>query len=133
MRTVGTNYRSSQPSRIMVVDFRGIDLYNSPTNVALNRSPDAPNMIRDVPGKVRKRMGFFEKADYGARINGVFALVKNGAKITVVHAGTKLLTEAGGCFIPTVTPCASARVPESSWNSIATPRTSAHTTTAHRR
>ena len=43
---------------IITIDtFKGVDLTNAPSNVSINRSPEAPNMIRDVPGKVRKRMG----------------------------------------------------------------------------
>ena len=40
-----------------IKSFKGVDLTNAPTNVADGRSPEAPNMIRDTPGKVRKRMG----------------------------------------------------------------------------
>ena len=45
-------------------EFKGVDLTNSPTNVDDNKSPNAINMIRDVPGKVRKRMGFEVVEDY---------------------------------------------------------------------
>lgn len=38
--------------------FRGVDLNNSPANVDKSRSPEAPNMIRDQVGKVRKRTGY---------------------------------------------------------------------------
>lgn len=48
------------PSRsVLEIDsFLGVDLTNSGTDVSEYRSPNAPNMIRDVPGKVRKRMGY---------------------------------------------------------------------------
>lgn len=39
-------------------NFLGVDLTNSPANVDETKSPNAINMIRDVPGKVRKRMGY---------------------------------------------------------------------------
>lgn len=72
---------------VMTIDnFKGVDLTNSPTNVALNRSPDAPNMIRDVPGKVRKRMGYYLDKTYSYKIYGVHHL----NDIRIVHAGTNL-------------------------------------------
>lgn len=46
--------------------FLGVDLTNSPANVDENKSPNAINMIRDVPGKVRKRMGYEVIDDYGS-------------------------------------------------------------------
>lgn len=50
----------ASPKRdILEIDnFLGVDLTNSGDNVDERRSPYAPNMIRDVPGKVRKRMGY---------------------------------------------------------------------------
>ena len=45
-------------SRLVIDRFLGADLTNAPANVDLSRSPDCENMIRDVPGKVRKRMGW---------------------------------------------------------------------------
>ena len=38
--------------------FRGVDYTNEAGNVEVDKSPYAPNMIRDVPGKVRKCMGW---------------------------------------------------------------------------
>ncbi len=69
-----------------IEDFKGVDLNSSPTNVSLTRSPEAPNMIRDVPGKVRKRQGYELTGTYNGRINGVHRL---GEK-TLIHAGTSL-------------------------------------------
>lgn len=69
-----------------IEDFKGVDLNSSPTNVSLTRSPEAPNMIRDVPGKVRKRQGYELTGTYSGRINGVHRL---GEK-TLIHAGTSL-------------------------------------------
>ena len=45
-------------SQVKIDTFLGADLTNSPANADENRSPDCENMIRDVPGKVRKRMGW---------------------------------------------------------------------------
>ena len=69
-----------------IKSFKGVDLTNAPTNVADGRSPEAPNMIRDTPGKVRKRMGYYLDKEYTDVIYGVHHL--NG--IRLVHSGKKL-------------------------------------------
>ena len=66
--------------------FRGVDLTNAPANVDESRSPEAPNMIRDVPGKVRKRMGYKLNKEYTDTIYGVYHL--NGRRL--VHSGKNL-------------------------------------------
>ena len=95
------NIPSSPSKYTMVVDtFRGVDLLNSPANVEKSRSPEAPNMIRDQVGKVRKRMGYqtVATAPEGARINGVHYLGEE----RLLHAGTKLYRwtdgESGAVF-----------------------------------
>lgn len=74
-------------SVVRVEDFLGCDLTNQPTNVDERRSPDATNMIRDVPGKVRKRLGWHTVHTLDGAINGRHRL--NG-KPELIHAGTKL-------------------------------------------
>ena len=64
----------------------GTDLSHSASDVAPQRSPDCPNMMRSVPGKVRKRMGYYSVAQYDGRINGRYRLGDS----EVIHAGTKL-------------------------------------------
>ena len=82
-------------SVVRIEDFLGCDLTNQPTNVDAKRSPDARNMIRDVPGKVRKRMGYKTIYTLDGRINGHHRL--NG-KLPLIHAGTKLYkVEDGQC------------------------------------
>lgn len=78
------------PSRsILVIDeFHGVDFTNSPTNVDEKKSPNAPNMIRDVPGKVRKSMGWHTVKQYSERINGVH--FRRDDTDGLVHSGTKL-------------------------------------------
>ncbi len=66
--------------------FKGIDLNNAASNVENNRSPDAPNMIRDQVGKVRKRMGYTTVQTLKGRINGRFML--KGKEL--IHSGTVL-------------------------------------------
>ena len=80
---------------IDIDNFKGVDLTQSPTNVADYRSPEAPNMIRDTPGKVRKRMGFHTVKTYTDKINGVFFLKKSETStVKLVHAGTNLYEDA---------------------------------------
>lgn len=78
------------PSRdILVIDeFHGVDYTNSPTNVDKKKSPNAPNMIRDVPGKVRKCMGWHTVEQYSDRINGVHFRREDADGL--VHSGTSL-------------------------------------------
>lgn len=92
------------PSRSVetISDFRGVDLSNSPASCEKNKSPDAVNMIRDVPGKVRKRTGYqlvrltddgtnrtyADFSSYGS-ING-YHRIRN-ADHALIHAGTYLL------------------------------------------
>lgn len=72
--------------QITIDKFKGVDLSSAPLNVAVYRSPHAPNMIRDVPGKVRKRLGYHKIGEYAGAINGVYKL----DDISLIHAGTKL-------------------------------------------
>ena len=80
----------AQPSRsILKIDtFLGVDYTNSPSNVDKRRTPGGENMIRDVPGKVRKCMGYETVRRFGARINGVH--FRTGSEEYLVHAGTEL-------------------------------------------
>lgn len=80
----------ASPARsITTIDeFLGVDFTNSPTNVDERKSPNAPNMIRDVPGKVRKSMGWHTIKKYEDRINGVHFLRTDDNGI--VHSGTNL-------------------------------------------
>ena len=91
--------------------FRGVDLNNSPANVDKSRSPEAPNMIRDQVGKVRKRTGYttMVTAPGGAAVNGVHQLLEE----TLVHAGTKLyrlgVSDTGGWTLTAIGDMANAR------------------------
>lgn len=75
-----------QTRRTLITEFRGADLHNSPSAMHLSRSPMCVNMMRSVPNKVRKRMGYHLVHDYGKRINGHY--LYNGQE--VVHAGNCL-------------------------------------------
>lgn len=73
----------------IIEEFRGVDLNSSPTVVSKYRSPEAPNMVRDIPGKVRKRQGYEKLKHYDGQINGVFRLNDR----IVIHAGDKLFLQ----------------------------------------
>jgi hypothetical protein len=74
--------------------FLGADLTNAPNNVAKNRSPSCPNMIRDEVGKVKKRDGIQLVKTYPAQINGVHFLHGTATK-KIVHSGTKIYLDGG--------------------------------------
>lgn len=81
------NIPSQPPLNIIKIDeFLGCDFTNYPTNIDPRRSPNAINMVRDVPGKVRKSMGYEKVKTFNARINGVFYLYGNDEPL--IHAGT---------------------------------------------
>ena len=79
---------SPEKSRFAVDEFRGVNFTDTPGLVDKTRSPDAPNMIRDVPGKVRKCMGYERMAEYDGRINGYHE--RRGDAVGLIHAGGKL-------------------------------------------
>lgn len=88
----------SPPRSIKVInEFLGVDFTNSPANIDDRRTPNGKNMIRDVPGKVRKSLGWHTVKTYGEtvgetfngyRINGCHGL--RGDTEYIIHAGTKL-------------------------------------------
>lgn len=61
----------ASPKRdIFVIDnFMGVDLTNTGANIEDVRSPNAENMVRYVPGKVRKRTGYKKDVIFGKDIN----------------------------------------------------------------
>lgn len=86
---------SSPKKSILTIDeFLGVDFTNSPANVDIRKSPNAVNMIRDVPGKIRKSMGwkivksYKDSSGNGLKINGYHSL--RGDDEFIVHAGTNI-------------------------------------------
>jgi hypothetical protein len=74
--------------------FLGADLSDAPNNVAKNRSPSCPNMIRDEVGKVKKRDGIqlvktFSGVGDGA-INGRHKLIVGLTEKKLTHTGTNI-------------------------------------------
>lgn len=69
--------------------FLGCDFTSDASTVDDVRSPNCVNMVRSVPGKVRKRCGYRKIAQYGGQpIYGVHHL--STTDIWLVHAGTKI-------------------------------------------
>lgn len=73
--------------------FRGCDFTNAGTDMDADKSPNCVNMIRDVPGKIRKRMGYYLDSSYGAQINGYHYL--NNEKTACMHAGNNFYNVGG--------------------------------------
>ena len=92
-----TSIPGGSPARnvLNISYLRGVDLHNSPSNVDPSRSPDAPNMIRDVPGKVRKRMGYKTQITRSRRLTGASLLDPGNTQKRLLHAGTVLYEVSG--------------------------------------
>lgn len=80
--------KSPARSVLAISEFLGCDFTNSPANVDENKSPNCVNMIRDVPGKVRKCMGYQTVKQYDGVINGYHFI--HGQTEGIYHVGTKL-------------------------------------------
>ena len=75
-------------STLTIDTFLGADFTNDPANVDIDKSPNVLNMIRDVPGKVRKSMGYQTLASFSDAINGYHT--KHGKTNGLIHAGTTI-------------------------------------------
>lgn len=88
----------TQPKSVYTIDaFKGVDFSNSPANIDDNKSPNAINMIRDVPDKVRKRMGYEVLKNYGSNLlnntatdSGIFTV--NADKSVSINGSSGTLT-----------------------------------------
>ena len=75
-------------STLTIDTFLGADFTNDPANVDIDKSPDLLNMIRDVPGKVRKCLGWQTISTFEDAINGYHT--KRGVAYGLIHSGTNL-------------------------------------------
>lgn len=80
--------KSPARSTLTIDTFLGADFTNDPANVDIDKSPNILNMIRDVPGKVRKTMGYQTIATFSDAINGYHTM--HGKAHGLVHSGTKI-------------------------------------------
>lgn len=106
----------AQPARstLAVDSFLGVDYTNNPGNVHHTRSPNGQNMIRDVPGKVRKSMGYEKVAQLPGAINGYHKRKEDAAGL--VHAGTGLYRmPAAGEDVEAALYTEAADAPSRSW------------------
>lgn len=79
--------KSPARNALVLDKFMGVDFTNDPSAVSQYQSPSCINMIRDVPGKMRKCMGYRTIKEYSGRINGFHKFDKDNG---VLHAGTNL-------------------------------------------
>lgn len=93
MRRLPLNYSGNGRKTLVVSSFKGVDMTGAPSVVDMRRSPWAPNMVRDIPGKVRKRMGYYKVGEYAARINGLHSFRSGSNTKKLVHSGTELYLE----------------------------------------
>lgn len=102
---------SPKRSIFNIDNFMGVDLTNTGANIEDVRSPNAENMVRYVPGKVRKRTGFYKDVLFGQDINVNHALNTSSADrsieileseinqwITVYMYDQKLVSKDGNPF-----------------------------------
>lgn len=86
---VSFNIPRSPAKQVYVSEkFLGADFTSEASTVDDTKSPNVENMIRSVPGKIRKRMGYEKLFDYKAPIYGVHHL--STTDVWLVHAGNKL-------------------------------------------
>lgn len=98
MAAVHFSIPSSPTKQIFEIDtLQGVDLTNTGANIDDQKSPNAQNMIRDVPGKVRKRMGWHTVKTYTGVIYGYHYL--STADKGVIHIGTNLYDYTSGTVL----------------------------------
>lgn len=94
-------------STTQVDAFYGVDFTTSIENIEPSLSPDAPNMIRDAIGTVRKCMGYELVHSFGETIYGFH--VMRGAEEGFYHAGDKLYYNGNAIY------SGMNRAPSKSW------------------
>lgn len=86
--------KSPKKSVLTIDSFFGADFTNSPANIENTKSPNTVNMIRDVPGKVRKCMGYetidtyLDENEEPLKVNG-FHSMRND-EYGILHVGTNI-------------------------------------------
>ncbi len=99
--------KGPEKSILTIDEFLGVDFSNSPANIDENKSPSAVNMIRDVPQKVRKRMGYEVISRYdnllinGASTSGIFTVnADKSVKIDASSITNVIYDEEGNPISP---------------------------------
>ena len=75
--------KSPKRDIVMTDTFMGVDLTNTGVSMDIYRSPNAPNMVRDIPGKVRKRMGYYKEILFGRDVNVNYASGTSAAETEI--------------------------------------------------
>lgn len=100
---MAVNFKTpSSPARSVftISNFLGADFTNSPGNVDETRSPNLMNMIRDVPGKVRKSMGYRTVEIFGyqselpCKVNGYHRIIGYNVP-AIYHIGNRIVSING--------------------------------------
>lgn len=80
----------ARPARnVLTVDtFLGVDFTSDPGSVNEYQSPYAENMIRSVPGKMEKCVGWHTVRQYEGRVNGSYCRLNDEERL--YHVGDKL-------------------------------------------
>lgn len=73
-----------------IENFRGLDVANSPLDIAWERSPDCLNLIPGKQGFPVGRPCWGRLAEFEGRINGIHVLTVGAGRYRLVHHGTKL-------------------------------------------
>ena len=93
------NFKSTAQKKTYTTSgFLGVDFTNNLEKTDMRRSPNAANIIRDTPGKNRKRGGFATMYTFPAEINGIHLFEKAGEKKLLIHAGTNLYIREGNGY-----------------------------------
>lgn len=91
----------------VIGQFLGADFTSDSSTVDETKSPNCENMIRSVPGKIRKRVGYEELDDFTDHIYGVHRFAV--ADEYIVHAGEKLYKLGDDTYTPIYTSMAEHR------------------------
>lgn len=76
-------------NQLKLENFLGVDFTTEITDVNLNRSPDALNMINE-DGYLEKRKGTKTLINLNERINGIWNMDTSNGEVLIVHAGSNL-------------------------------------------
>lgn len=82
--------RSPARSIYTAREFLGVDFTNEPGNVDVRQSPYAENMIRSVPGKMEKSIGWHTVKQYGTKVPVYGSYKRTGDDERLYHVGTNL-------------------------------------------
>lgn len=93
------NFKStSQKKTYTTSGFLGVDFTNNLEATDMRRSPNAVNMIRETPGKNKKRGGFATMYTFPGEINGIHLFESSGVKKLLIHSGTELYIREGNGY-----------------------------------